>query len=363
MEQSETVIELLTALCAARLEFPAIERNRVGFAKRGGQEYGYADLNAIIDATAPVLAAHGLTIMQFLEDGPEPAQATVKSILFHLSGQWIASHLTVMRPNDPQEFGITTTYAKRYMQQAMLNLSTEGEDQDGKITGASQGKERRRDVASRPTSEPKASQVIPQATVAAITLDEMQSLSQLAEGAGFDRVKFGDDMRLLLGLDPGAKLTRKFLCETMTREQYEDRRQRYTDLIHTDQRDDVPDFSGPEDATQPEADTQESGEGGSGSDGQASSIEVSSVAGEAITSNGEPSNTHEPPEPSDDFRAIEVDVEGYAVEGEMAKLKQLAIEQGKQAMHRDMLRETPQMNEGRYRYCWIELGRKKAVKV
>jgi hypothetical protein len=34
MTHSDTITDLLTALCAARLEFPTITRNREGFSKR-----------------------------------------------------------------------------------------------------------------------------------------------------------------------------------------------------------------------------------------------------------------------------------------------------------------------------------------
>lgn len=213
MEQSENIIELLTALCAARVEFPPIVRNREGFSKRGGQKYQYADLNAIIDATAPVLAAHGLTMMQFIEDSQEETHAVVKSILSHLSGQWIASQLTVKRADDPQNFGIETTYAKRYVQQAMLNISTE-DDPDG-LTSETKVQTRARETdgrqgssegtipaTSRGAGETKASPPV-QPKLPKPSKDEVTKLMNLLREVYVDKAVVDEKLRAVLQIPSG----------------------------------------------------------------------------------------------------------------------------------------------------------------
>jgi hypothetical protein len=128
MTHSDTITDLLTALCAARLEFPTITRNREGFSKRTGQKYQYADLNAIIDATEPILGQHGLLMVQSLDDG-DGGTLRIISTLFHAaSGQWVSSEVSVEKPGDMQSFGMAATYIKRYAQQALLNVSTEDDD-------------------------------------------------------------------------------------------------------------------------------------------------------------------------------------------------------------------------------------------
>jgi ERF superfamily len=114
MNASKDCVELLTALCAARLAFPPIPKNREGFSKRRGQKYSYSDIGAVIDATAPVLAQHGLVLVQTLEGG-EGGTLLVSSTLFHAaSGQWLSTELTVEKPQDMQTFGAVSTYALRF---------------------------------------------------------------------------------------------------------------------------------------------------------------------------------------------------------------------------------------------------------
>ena len=137
MNTSTPCTDLLGALLAARLEFPVITRNREGFSKRSGQKYQYADLNAIIDETVSILGHHGLLLVQSVEDG-ETGSLRITSTLFHASsGQWLSSEVSVEKPADMQSFGMTCTYVKRYAQQALLNISTEDDDDAASLNGSS----------------------------------------------------------------------------------------------------------------------------------------------------------------------------------------------------------------------------------
>src|SRR5262245_33495977 len=125
MNLSRECTDLLKALCAARLEFPPIPRNREGFSRKTGQKYTYADISALIDATAPVLAQHSLVLVQSLDDG-ECGTLQVTTTLFHAaSGQWLASMMSVEKVSDPQTWAMHVTYVKRYSLAALLNLSSE----------------------------------------------------------------------------------------------------------------------------------------------------------------------------------------------------------------------------------------------
>lgn len=100
----------------------------------------YVTLDALIDATKPILQKHGLSVLQFpltSDDG----KTGVKSMLLHESGEFIESDALFMQPvrmvkggsyeiaPDPQAAGSTISYLRRYSYQAILNLST-GEDDD-----------------------------------------------------------------------------------------------------------------------------------------------------------------------------------------------------------------------------------------
>lgn len=92
----------------------------------------YASLDAIIEATKPILAKHKLVAFQIVND------FGIETIIMHESGEWIGSDcLKIIAEaskglSAAQAVGVATTYAKRYQLGAMLNVSTE-EDTDGQI--------------------------------------------------------------------------------------------------------------------------------------------------------------------------------------------------------------------------------------
>ena len=60
MNKSESVVKLSGALAKAQAEMPAVEKNATNpFLKNR-----YADLGAVIEAAKPILARHGLSVVQ-----------------------------------------------------------------------------------------------------------------------------------------------------------------------------------------------------------------------------------------------------------------------------------------------------------
>lgn len=129
--KSESIVNLAKALVAFNGEVKIIEKD----AANSHFKNQYASLDTIIDEVRPLLAKHGLSIMQF--PGGDGEKFTLRSMLLHESGEWIESEPITMRPvkNDPQGIGSCSTYARRYSLSAMLSLNT-GEDDDG--NGATQ---------------------------------------------------------------------------------------------------------------------------------------------------------------------------------------------------------------------------------
>jgi len=100
----------------------------------------YAPLDAIVDATRPVLAKHGLAVMQqpiFME-----GTAGVETTILHKEGYSTTSTLLLpLKDQSPQGVGSAITYARRYALAAVLGLATE-EDDDGNVgTGLSKKEE------------------------------------------------------------------------------------------------------------------------------------------------------------------------------------------------------------------------------
>lgn len=132
MLRSDTISKLSSALVAAQAEMKhaAINRTNPHFKSR------YADLQAVIDATKPVLAKHGLTIVQLA--GADGDMAKVATIALHQSGEYIGSELA-LKPTkaDAQGMGSAITYGRRYGWAAICGISAE-EDDDGNGASAQQ---------------------------------------------------------------------------------------------------------------------------------------------------------------------------------------------------------------------------------
>lgn len=98
----------------------------------------YATYDAIIGAVRPILAEHGLALMQtphsgYDDDGKPDPRAIINTTLVHTSGQTMelgTIAVPAKKANDPQAFGSAMTYAKRYALCAALCIPT-GDDDDG----------------------------------------------------------------------------------------------------------------------------------------------------------------------------------------------------------------------------------------
>jgi hypothetical protein len=122
---------LAKALAAAQSEMKNAPLNRTNphFKSK------YADLAAIRDATVPVLAKHGLSIVQYTKmcDGT----LMLHTRLLHESGEFLEGEYPLPAAYDkPQVMGSAYTYAKRYSWSAMLGVSAEDDDDGNAGQGA-----------------------------------------------------------------------------------------------------------------------------------------------------------------------------------------------------------------------------------
>lgn len=111
--------ELLSALYRAKSEIGAISKDSDNpFFKSK-----YFDINKLIQHVEPVLANHGLMLLQPLIDGK------VSSQIYHVtSGQMIESSIDLPQLSDPQKMGSAITYYRRYTLQSLLSLQAEDDD-------------------------------------------------------------------------------------------------------------------------------------------------------------------------------------------------------------------------------------------
>jgi hypothetical protein len=134
MERSESINELAAALAHAQAEMKAAEMNATNpFLKNR-----YADLGSIIEAIRPAIAKHGLAFAQLPTFDNQTV--TVKTIIMHASGQWLASEISLSIEGEKglslaQVMGKAITYLRRYGLSAMFGVYAD-KDEDGNDTGA-----------------------------------------------------------------------------------------------------------------------------------------------------------------------------------------------------------------------------------
>lgn len=152
---------LATALVAFRSECPAIKRTK----KNPHFKNMYAPLETIREVVDPILAKHGLVVMQFPVS--DDAKAGVVTRVMHTSGEFLEeTFLLPLAKNDPQGACSAVTYARRYGLSGALGLVTEDDDDGNSASGlkpiASEAV-RRLDEQPAPRSTPKASPAMSEA--------------------------------------------------------------------------------------------------------------------------------------------------------------------------------------------------------
>lgn len=123
MNKSESLTELAQSLALAQGEMSNPEKN----AKNPFFKSSYADLSEVINVTKPVLATHGLSVLQL--PAFENNTVSVETILLHESGEFISSIMSVpVSKIDPQSVGAATTYCRRYALAAICGVAQEDSD-------------------------------------------------------------------------------------------------------------------------------------------------------------------------------------------------------------------------------------------
>lgn len=129
------------ALSALQLELPAVtERGKIDIGR--GKPQSYALWEDINEAIKPFLAKHGFALS--FRTGRQDDKIIVTGVLSHREGhsEETTMHLPIDgsgSKNAVQAVGSSTSYGKRYTASALLNLTSRGEDDDGKAAGRAAG--------------------------------------------------------------------------------------------------------------------------------------------------------------------------------------------------------------------------------
>jgi len=125
MRTSESIAKLAEALSKAQGELDDAKKDSENphFKSR------YADLAAVRKVTKPVLAKHGLSVVQvpvLCEQGPR-----LETRLMHISGEWIEGELPlIFQQNNMQGLVSAITYARRTSLAAITGVAPVDEDDD-----------------------------------------------------------------------------------------------------------------------------------------------------------------------------------------------------------------------------------------
>jgi hypothetical protein len=135
MKSSDSIGLIAPAIVKAAADLGPVVKDATNPAFRNK----YATLDAIMEQVRPVLAAHGLAVMQGVlhpeTDGGRVVGIAVETRLLHLSGEWLASVVVVpVEKPTAQGAGSAISYGRRYGLSAMLGLTAEDDDGNGAST-------------------------------------------------------------------------------------------------------------------------------------------------------------------------------------------------------------------------------------
>lgn len=150
-DRSPSIDVLAAALVQAVGELSDVPKGRE--ANVGQYRYRYADLADLLGMARPVLARHGIAVLQQVTS--EPGTVLVWTTFVHTSGQYITQAPFGMADGKtPQATGSAVTYARRYALLAALGLAAE--DDDGQhATNAAGSRSEPRSTAGRASGASK----------------------------------------------------------------------------------------------------------------------------------------------------------------------------------------------------------------
>lgn len=133
MQDRDAQAEFNAAMAAMQSDIPSIAE-RGAIVVNGQKRSDYATFEDINDVIKPIMQIHGFAITFKVEN--VAAGLSVTGILMHRAGH--RESTTMLLPLDTsgsknavQSVGSSTSYGKRYVMSALLNLTTRGEDDDG----------------------------------------------------------------------------------------------------------------------------------------------------------------------------------------------------------------------------------------
>lgn len=162
---SDSIKELIGALSKAQIAFLPIKKSEdVDYqTTKGRKHYSYAPLSNVIESVKKALSDNGLAVIQTTR--LEGDSVILETCLCHISGEYKTSEMYVGRFDEPpQDEGSALTYKRRYGISAILNVSSEDDDDGEAATTASEA----RPIAVRAATPKQGSQDAPMTRTEAV---------------------------------------------------------------------------------------------------------------------------------------------------------------------------------------------------
>lgn len=131
MQKSESVNDLFAAISKAMGEFTSVTFDKVNPFFNNSK---YASLSATQEMYRPILAKHGLALIQSIT--VEGEDYFLETALLHSSGQFLSDRLKLLvDKKSMQGLGSAITYAKRYAAQSLLGICGDDDDDGNAASG------------------------------------------------------------------------------------------------------------------------------------------------------------------------------------------------------------------------------------
>lgn len=188
MRHSESIKEIAAAVAAFQSEVKDPSRN----GENPHFKSKYVQLDGLLAAVRPILAKHGLSIVQ--STGGNGQDISVSTMLLHRSGEWIETDALMIKPAkaDPQGCMSAITYSRRYSLSAALGVAWDDDD-DGNAA-STPPKEEKQKAKAKATKQKAADN--PKADYKSVTLHKIAAAAQEigltgedVKGIIFDRYK------------------------------------------------------------------------------------------------------------------------------------------------------------------------------
>lgn len=139
LRQSETIKEVTKALLAFQTEMPSVTKD----ANNPFFKSKYATLSNIWHACQPVLAKNGLIVSQSSGNAYKVGDDTFNDfhtrIIHAESGEWIEAVSAIpIGKTDPQGYGSTNTYSRRYCLTPLIGIVVDDDDDGNAASGRQQ---------------------------------------------------------------------------------------------------------------------------------------------------------------------------------------------------------------------------------